>query len=231
MNDAVAVRAPARRGAIHPGPRAARPFRRAAVSGVFGRLPTPRTLIAVAAVLLALTLVAPLWSTSMEAPQYHDEEALEVTVYAGRVAGDLEEIATLNQYVGVHLPLDTPELHASPWVLGGMLALALLGAALAPARRRTVAWLLLGVMLVVAVGGFAVLQYRLWQMGHVRDKSIFEGVPDFTPPVIGSKHIANFTVHMSIGWGGWAYAAALLLLGGSLLTTRKPRGTPLPTSA
>lgn len=180
------------------------------------------------AALLVISLLAPLWITRMEAPQYREDEVLEVRVSAGRVDGDIHEIEVLNQYVGVHLPLDTPELHASPWVLGGLLALSLIAAALGAGRRRAMAWLLLVLMLAVAVGGFSVLQYRLWQMGHVRDKSIFEGVPDFTPPVIGSKHIANFTVHMSVGWGGWAYALALALVGWLALASPKPAALPSP---
>jgi hypothetical protein len=169
-------------------------------------------MLGAAAVLMAVSLLAPLWITRMEAPQYRDDEILEVRVSAGRVAGDIDEINILNQYVGVHLPLDTPELAAAPWVLGGLLALAIAGALLAAERQRAVTWVLLAAMLLTAVCGFGLLQYRLWQMGHVRDKSIFEGVSDFTPPVLGSKKIANFTVYMSLGAGGWAYGVALLLV-------------------
>ncbi len=176
----------------------------------------------VAAVLLAVTLVAPLWSTYMEAPQYKDDEALQVRVYAGRVSGDIDEITVLNQYVGVHLPLDTPELQASPWVLGGLLVLAL-GALAVPARRRRAAALvLLLAMVTVAVGGAALLQYRLYEMGHVRDDPIMVGVPDFTPPIFGTAKIANFDVTMVPEVGGWAFVAAVVLVAGVLLTDRRP---------
>ncbi len=187
---------------------------------------TPRVVLAAVAVLLAIALLAPLWITRMEAPQYRDEEILEVRVSAGRVEGDIHEIDLLNQYVGVHLPLDTPELAAAPWLLGGLLVFAVIGAALAPGHQRTVAWLLLGAMLLVAVGGFGLLQYRLWEMGHVRDKSIFEGVPDFTPPVLGSKKIANFTVYMSLGLGGWAFGLALVLVGATAWSSSPRRDLP-----
>lgn len=190
-------------------------------------VPSTRWALAGAAVLLAVSLVAPLWVTRMEAPQYRGEEALQVRVYAGRVTGDIHEINLLNQYVGVHLPLDTPELHGAAWMLGVLLALALAGTALpAPRRRRALARTLLGTMLVVAAGGFALLQYRLWQMGHVRERSALVGVPDFTPPVIGSEQIANFTAHMSIGWGGWAYAAALLLVAWVAWSSRRQAPGP-----
>ena len=180
-----------------------------------------RALLTAAAVCLALTLWAPLWATRMEAPQYHGDETLEVRVYAGRVAGDVHEIETLNQYVGVHLPLDTAELHAAPWVLGTLLVLVLAALALPEGARRRAAVLLLLLLVLVAIAGAADLQYRLWQMGHVRDKPIFEGVPDFTPPILGSRKIANFTVHMGLRAGGWAYVAAMLLLAAAARRRRR----------
>jgi hypothetical protein len=177
------------------------------------RLSNQKLLLA-AAVLLAASLFLPLWSAHMESPQYRDEEALEVRVYPGRIEGDLAEIETLNQYVGVALPLDTPELRASPWILGGLL-LAVLLALLLPRRARTWAALVLAVAAVgVAALGGVRLQYRLYEMGHSRGESILEGVPDFTPPLLGTARIANFTARMSLGAGALAYglSAALLLL-------------------
>jgi len=167
--------------------------------------------MAAAAILLAASLALPLWSTRMEAPQYKDDEVLEVKVYAGRVHGDIDEIELLNQYVGVHLPLDTPELAAAPWVLGAFLVLALVALALPIGARRRAALGLCVLMVVVLLGGGALLQYRLYQMGHDRSPTIMTGVPDFTPPLLGSKKIANFTAYMSLGAGAWTYLGALLL--------------------
>lgn len=174
-------------------------------------------------VLLVTSLFLPVWSTRMEAPQYRNEEALQVHVYAGRVEGDVDEIHTLNQYVGVALPLDTPELHAMPWVLEAILAAAIL-ACILPLGARPAATLLLWIaMTAVALGGGALLQYRLYQMGHVRTHSILEGVPNFTPPILGSAKIANFTVHMSLGAGGWGYGLALVMVTFALLLARAER--------
>jgi len=185
--------------------------------------PSSRQLLAAAMLLLAAALVLPLWSTRMEAPQYRNEEALEVHVYPGRVEGDIKEIETLNQYVGVALPLDTPELAASPWVLGALLLLAVLILAL-PERARPLGALALGVtLLVVAAAGGALLQYRLYEMGHARGKTILEGVPDFTPPILGTAKIANFTVHMSLGPGGWAYGLAVVLALAAFVVARRER--------
>ena len=48
-------------------------------------------IVAGAATLLALSLKLPLWQMRMEAPQYKDEEALEVVVFPGEMRGDLAE--------------------------------------------------------------------------------------------------------------------------------------------
>jgi len=180
-----------------------------------------RLLLAGAAGLLALTLVLPLWATLMEAPQYRGEEALRVEVHAGWVEGDVREIELLNQYVGVHLPLDTPELAATPWVLATLLALAVLALVLPERPGRRAALLLALIMAGVLLVGTAGLQVRLYRMGHERSHSVMARVPDFTPPVLGSKKIANFTVHMSLGLGAWAYLGGLIL---AAWAARQPPG-------
>lgn len=180
-----------------------------------GRLP-----LVVVSALLASTLLLPLWTTLMEAPQYREDEILEVEVFAGRVRGDIHEIELLNEYVGVHLPLDTPELEASPWVLGGLLVLSLITLVLPLGARRRVALVLCLLMAVLLVGGAGLLQYRLYQLGHERSPSIMARVPDFTPPILGSKKIANFEVHMSLAAGGWAYLGALLLIAWTVRQSR-----------
>ena len=179
-----------------------------------------RPALAGTAILLAASLALPLWSTRMEAPQYRGDEVLEVDVYAGRVHGDIDEIELLNQYVGVHLPLDTPELAAAPWILGLFMAISLVALALPAAPRRRAALALCLLMATAVVGGGVLLQYRLYQMGHERSPTIMQGVPDFTPPLLGSKKIANFTAYMSLGVGAWAYLGALVLAAWS---TRRPR--------
>lgn len=171
----------------------------------------PRLLFVLLALLLASPFVLPLWHTKMEAPQYKGDEALEVSVYAGRVAGDLDEIENLNQYVGVRLPLDGPELRLVPVVFGVLCGLAL-AASLTPARwHRALATGLLALLLAVSVAGLGVLQLRLYQMGHDRGEQIMEGVPDFTPPVLGHIHVANFDASTRLGAGGWLLATAIAL--------------------
>jgi uncharacterized membrane protein len=168
-------------------------------------------LLAAAALLLALSLWLPLWSTRLESPQYHGDEALKVAVFAGHVSGDVREVETLNQYVGVRLPLDAPELRAASWVIGMLLILAV-SVLLVPARRRRAAGaMLFGLMLAVAISATALAQYRLYQLGHHRAHGPLARVADFTPPVLGSLKVYNFEVHTGIEPGGWAFLGAIAL--------------------
>jgi hypothetical protein len=54
-------------------------------------------------------------------------------------------------------------------------------------------------------------------------------VPDFTPPILGSAKIANFTATMSLGAGGWAYFGALLLVGWAARRPQAARQDDQPT--
>ena len=176
--------------------------------------------------LLLVVMTTPLWSTRMEAPQYKDEEALHVYLRLGRVEGDLREIELLNQYVGVHLRLDVPELRIAPWWAGAMVALGVAGLLLGGAGRPK--RLLRTTFVVMALGGVAgvgAMQYRLYQIGHDRTRSPFARVENFTPPILGSKKIANFTVYTKPEWGGWALAAAFGLTAWGAFA-RDPQGPP-----
>jgi hypothetical protein len=195
----------------------------------------PRWLLAAAAGLLAVPFALPLWHTRLTAPQYRNEEALHVRVYAQRVAGDLRELDTLNDYVGVRLPLDGIEVRLLPWVFGA-LVLVVLASALLPARMlRAAASLVLVLVIGIVLGGVGVLQYRLYEMGHERGEQIFERISDFTPPLLGKIQVANFEAQMGVGLGGWALLAAAIVCfaaawGAGAKAQDRDQGTP-PASA
>jgi hypothetical protein len=180
-----------------------------------------RLLLAGAGLLLAMSLWLPLWSTRMEAPQYRGDEALTVQLYATAVAGNVKEIETLNQYIGVRLPLDAPELRAVPWALGTLCLLAWLSALAPPRMQRQAAGTLLGLMLATMLTAASLAQYRLYALGHHRGHTPLARVPDFTPPILGSLQIENFHVHMSIGLGGWAFLGALAATAAVVLSRRR----------
>jgi len=170
-----------------------------------------RIILVAAAVLLVASSFMPLWYTEMESPQYHGDDKIVVEVYPGRLTGNLREVETLNPYIGVHLPLDAPELRALPWVLGAF-PILILGALFAPpALQRKVLRVTFVIMAAGAIAGATALQWRLYQLGHERTHSILTRVPDFTPPIVGSLQLKNFHVECGLALGGWLVALAIAL--------------------
>jgi hypothetical protein len=173
-----------------------------------------------AAGLLLASLKLPLWHMRMEAPQYRDEEALRVNVFAGSMTGDLREIRVLNQYIGVHIP---EVLSQSKWLPLGLSGAAALGitASLLPVAIRRAGLVLVSGALACLVA-FAVLQAKqqMYDIGHERDAHTkMARVQDFTPPFLGTAKIAQFTVSSWLGAGAYLIGAAILLQGGAAFVT------------
>ena len=92
-----------------------------------------RLLFATAAVLVLGSFVFPLWRIELLAPQY--PEGLGMLIKINTVTGikpnDLANINGLNHYIGMKAiqPDAIPELRVMPWIVAGLAALGLLGAA------------------------------------------------------------------------------------------------------
>jgi hypothetical protein len=169
-----------------------------------------RVLFFASAALAGSSLLLPLWGFRMSAPQYPDE-SLHLTVTRKAIAGDVHEVTTLQKYIGVRFPQRIPELR---WltpaiaVLASLLALAGLSGEAAWGRLLRLA--AAGVCLLFLAGSGVLLQKRLYDVGHVRDRNApISAVRDFTPPALGPVKVGNFTV--------WSYphagAAALVAAG------------------
>lgn len=163
-----------------------------------------------AAVLLAVAAFLPLWHMNLEAPQY--PAGLEMTAYGTRIEGDIEEINSLNHYVGaapVH-PDSIRELDLFPYALVGLIVAVVVGAFLA--RRR-----LLRLLLGAAVWGFAIgflvdLQWWLYKTGHGLNEDAPMRIDSFTPKVIGTTQVVNFRSEAMVGVGFWLIVVAALLI-------------------
>lgn len=186
----------------------ARPSRLASGRGsVVGRI----ALGVVAATLVALAYRAPLWTSTLRAPQY--PEGLRLVVYAHRVEGDVREIGALNHYVGMRpFAIDRfPEVK-----LWGPVILAALGAVVVSQvfERRWPGRLARLLLWGVPLGVLADIQWRLHGYGHdlVTDPRPALPLDPFTPWVIGPTEVMNFT---NVAWPGRGvlllFAAAALL--------------------
>lgn len=168
---------------------------------------------------LVFALVVPLWHIRMEAPQY--PQGLSVDVYAhtiegGREGADLREINLLNHYIGMK-KLDRAQLSDLDWIpfaIGVLAILTLRVAAIGNVRSLVDLAVMSGYFCAFSAGRFV---YRLYTYGHNLDPEAPVKVPPFTPVIIGTKQIGNFTTHGVPGNGTYllaifAFGVAALVL-------------------
>ncbi len=177
---------------------------------------TERKLIGIAALVLIPVFfmpVLPIWVMKMWAPQYR--EGLTLTIYANDIKGDLQNINTLNHYVGMKAiaASDFHEFKYLPLALTLFGVMALIGAL---ANRR---WI--GILGWQVFTGFAIYMFSdyarwLWEYGHNLDPRAAIKLPLFTPPLIGFKQMANFKV-LSMPGPGSILLAVVWLLGPLIL--------------
>jgi hypothetical protein len=173
---------------------------------------TRRLVYLAAAFMTAAALAAPLWGFAMSAPQYPDE-TLHLQVVRTGIVGDVHEVSTLQRYIGVRFPTDLPEL---TWatrtivVFAALLIVAAFTGAGRPGRAYRMGCAVALLMFLAASA--AVVQKRLYQVGHDRDpNSPIRAVHNFTPPLVGPVKVGNFTV-----WSFPHVGAALLLAAATL---------------
>ena len=175
--------------------------------------PIARITLAVAALLLGLAYVAPLWHIGLDAPQYPEGIGMYVWIntITGQKPNDLHSINGLNHYIGMKaiVPDAIPELRLMPRIVAGLIGLGLLAAMLG---RR--AWLYgwTALLALIAAAGLVDFWYWGYDYGHDLDPTAAIKIPGFSyqPPVLGSKQLLNFTAHSWPGIGGWAIAIALI---------------------
>lgn len=194
-----------------------------------------RVLLAVAATLLGLAVLFPLWRVSLTAPQY--PEGLGMYIWAHTVAGiganDLQNINGLNHYIGMKViePDAIPELKV---MRPGILAMSLAGLVLAAwgRRRGLMGWT--AVLVVSAVVGLA--DFYKWEYDYGHDLDL-ENAPikipgmSYQPPLIGSKQLLNFTATSLPATGGvLAISAVLLAVTASAMSGTGAHRRPIPST-
>lgn len=177
-----------------------------------------RVMYVAAAAFAAAALVLPLWGFAMSAPQYPDE-TLHLQVQRTGIVGDVQEVSTLQHYIGVRFPADMPELKWATRAIAAFAASLLLGAFVGAGTAGRVYRVLCAVALVTfLVASAVVVQARLYQVGHDRDPhSPLRGLHNFTPPLVGPAKVGNFTV-----WS-FPHAGAVTLLVAAALSVAGSR--------
>ena len=176
----------------------------------------PRLLAVLAALLLGVVYLAPLWNIRLIAPQYPEGLGMHIRVNTveGVMPTDLNNINGLNHYIGMKTiqPDAIPELRYMPWIVAALIVGGLL-VALVARRRALFAWA--GVYGAAAVAGL--IDFWKWEYdyGHNLDMAhAIIKVPgmNYQPPLIGSKQLLNFTATSWPGVGGWAAGLSMALV-------------------
>ncbi|MFT3712052.1 MAG: hypothetical protein QM817_30795 [Archangium sp.] len=181
--------------------------------------PVSRVVLATLAVPLALAFFQPLWRISMEAPQYPAGLYLDIyahTVEGGNGGQHLQEINTLNHYIGMRT-LDRAAMTDLDWIpfaLGALLIFALRVAAIGNVSSLVDLAVATFYVSAFAFGRFV---YTLWVFGHHLKPDAPVKVPGFMPAVLGSKQIANFTTHSGPREGSFLLGVFVLGVLGVLL--------------
>ena len=163
-----------------------------------------RVVVLVAAFILIPSFVTPLWKLDFGAQQY--PEGLEMYIYPDKMVGgddgnDLTEINVLNHYIGMEelRQEDFTEFKWIPLVIGLMLVLAF--------RAAAIGTLTSIIDIFVFMIYFAAFSFwRFWSMlhsyGYNLDPKAAVQVAPFTPPVLGSKMVGQFSVTSFPSIGG-----------------------------
>lgn len=189
-------------------------------------LPSPRWLMILALLSLALVFVFPLWQILLEAPQFPG--GLQMYIWIDEVSGTdkyiLQNVNILNHYIGmkpIH-PESIPELIYFPIIAYIMLGLG----AITVVINKIWAYLSWTILLAV-LGMLGIYDFYLWlyDYGHNLDPNApiqVEGMT-YQPPLLGGKNLLNFYVESYPHWGGVGLGLAIGLAALAYLKMRHQR--------
>lgn len=184
-----------------------------------------RVAILIGVVALIPSLFFPLWHMTFRSNQYPD--GLSLHIYASQLEGgktpardDLREINALNHYIGMRplLESDFSEFTWLPFAIGGLALLAL--RAMVVGKMSS----LIDVFVLFTYFGlysFWSFYHRLYLYGHNLDPTAAIKVAPFTPPLIGSQVVGNFTVNSYPGGASYALVGFALMLSAAILLSWK----------
>ncbi len=184
-----------------------------------------RILILVAVILLIFAYMFPLWDMSFYSNQYTD--GLNMQIYAYQLEGgktpnrdDLREINELNHYIGMRplLESDFSEFTWLPFGIGALMLLSLRALVIGKMANLVDVFVLFSYFGLFSLWSF---YHRLYSYGHNLDPRAAIKVQPFTPPLLGTKQIANFTIYSYPDIASYALMAFSLLLLVAMILSRK----------
>jgi copper chaperone NosL len=187
-----------------------------------------RWILAMGALLLIGMYFLPLWSITVEAPQYPEGLGIYIRINTvdGHARNDLKNLNIVNHYIGMQeiVPESIPELKYMPGIVGFMLVSGLI-VAWKGGRKLLYVWLAL--FLILALVGL--IDFYLWNydFGHNLDTEHaaiqIEGMT-YQPPLFGTKTMLNFvTTSLPAGGGILAFISIFMGFLAAILSWRDPQ--------
>lgn len=153
--------------------------------------PLSRVLIVAATLSILPGIALPTWRITLHAPQY--PQGLTLVIYPNTVSGDLSEVNLLNHYIGMHeiVPDEFPEFRFIPFFILRFFGFALLTALIGRMPIAVLGWMdfvLFGAVMLYT------FQHWLYQYGHNLSPDAPLKIEPFTPALLGTTHVGQFTV-------------------------------------
>ncbi len=154
-----------------------------------------KILIIIAALMIMLTFVFPLWYIDLEAPQYPEGIGLQIWInqIVGQNPHDLANINGLNHYIGMKEiePESIPELKIMPYLMIFMMLFGLMAGILG---KRTLVYI--WILLFVIMAAIGMYDFYMWEYDYGHDLNPLAAIKipgmAYQPPLIGSKMLLNF---------------------------------------
>lgn len=170
----------------------------------------PTLFLALAAVLLIVSIFTPYWKMTLHAPQY--PKGLVAQAYVNRLVGDVKEIDGLNHYIGMRPLGEAASLELSLSIVAiAIISSLVLGTIMIHSRWAALLALPALLFPVVFLGDLA---YWLRTFGHNLDPKapLSSSIKPFSPPVLGEGKVGQFSTVAEPDVGLILAAAASLLI-------------------
>ena len=173
-----------------------------------------RVFLVIAALLLTMTYLFPLWEMTMFAPQYPNGLRLHIYGFkleSGNNGQDAKEINLLNHYIGMReLTAESfTEFKWIPFVVGAIALLCLRAAVIGKNSYLVDVAVLYGYFALFSLWSFA---HKLYSYGHELAPTAPVKVDPFMPPMFGYQKIANFEIYSYPAPASYTMAAAMVAL-------------------
>ena len=148
-------------------------------------------LIALACLAMIISFFVPLWTVTLDAPQY--PEGLTLQIWLSKLTGDVDIISELNHYIG--MKKISAEMFPEFGYMSTIVVVVIISGLITAIVRKK--WLFM-IWFVAFLGIAAIGIYDFWSWeydyGHNLDPTAAIKVPgmNYQPPLIGSKQLLNF---------------------------------------